>query len=79
MTSKPAQRMRLERRGTLQEGNYADVTVFDPDTVQDKATYTEPKQYTQGISTVIVNGQFALRSGVQTGITSGRVLRKNNP
>lgn len=79
MTSKPAQRMRLERRGTLQEGNYADVTVFDPDTVQGKATYTEPKQYTQGISTVIVNGQFALRSGVQTGITSGRVLRKNNP
>lgn len=78
MTVYPAHRMRLEQRGSLQNGYYADITVFNPDTVQDMATYTNPKQYTKGISTVIVNGQFALRDGVQTGITSGRVLRKKN-
>lgn len=78
MTVYPAHRMRLEQRGSLQKGYYADITVFNPDTVQDMATYTNPKQYTKGISTVIVNGQVALRDGVQTGITSGRVLRKKN-
>lgn len=76
MTVYPARRMRLEQRGSLQTGYFADITVFDPDTVQDMATYTNPKQYTRGISTVIVNGKFALRDGEQTGITSGRVLRK---
>ena len=76
MTMLPARRMRLVERGVLQKGWFADITIFDPETIQDMATYTNPKQYTRGISTVLVNGQFAMRDGKQTEMTSGRVLRK---
>ena len=76
MTMLPARRMRLVERGVLQKGWFADITIFDPETIQDMATYTNPKQYTRGISTDLVNGQFAMRDGKQTEMTSGRVLRK---
>lgn len=71
--SKPAARLRLDKRGQLAEGYFADVTVFDPDTVKDMATYLEPKQYTTGINTVIVNGNIALSGGRQTNALAGRV------
>ncbi len=65
MTSRPAWRLKLDRRGTLQEGYFADVLVFDPDKVQDKATFVNPKQYSVGYSAVIVNGKIAVRDDVQ--------------
>jgi N-acyl-D-amino-acid deacylase len=75
MTSMPAARLRLDRRGVLKEGYFADVTVFNPDTVEDRATYQDPKQYSAGFDAVIVNGEIALRDGVESSAFSGRVLR----
>ena len=75
MTSKSAKRLGLHKRGVLQEGNYADIVVFDYDAFEDKATYEEPLQYTAGVETVLVNGQIALDNGVETEVFSGRVLR----
>lgn len=73
-TSKPASRLRLDRRGQLKEGYFADVVIFDPDKVQDMATFDNPKQYTRGIDTVIVNGELALQDGKQTDNLSGHVI-----
>jgi len=75
MTSMPASRLRLDRRGILREGHFADVVIFDPATVEDIATYQDPKQYSRGFETVIVNGKTALQNGMETGVFSGRVLR----
>ena len=75
MTSMPASRLRLDRRGILKEGYFADVTVFDSAVVEDMATYQDPKQYSKGFDTVIVNGKTALRDGKETAVFSGRVLR----
>lgn len=73
MTSMPAKRLGLAERGLIKEGWHADITVFDPEKVQDKATYTEPKQYSVGVDYVIVNGSVALENGViQT--PAGRVV-----
>jgi N-acyl-D-amino-acid deacylase len=63
MTSAPADRLRLADRGRLAQGMAADVVVFDPATVGDRATFEDPWQYPVGISAVIVNGAFALRDG----------------
>jgi len=76
MTSFPAQRLGLTRRGLLREGYYADVTVFNPDTVIDRATYAEPRQFPVGIEHVIVNGVPVVSAGQTTGKVAGRVLRK---
>ena len=76
MTSAPAQRLRIKDRGLLREGFWADITLFDPDTVEDKATFREPKQYPAGIPYVIVNGQVVIDNGCHTGKMPGRVLRR---
>jgi N-acyl-D-aspartate/D-glutamate deacylase len=52
--------------------------MFDPDTIQDTATFTEPHQYTTGIDTVVVNGQVALENGAPSGVRAGRVVRTTN-
>jgi N-acyl-D-amino-acid deacylase len=75
MTALPASRVRLSDRGRLAEGLAADVVVFDPATVEDKATYEAPFQYPVGISAVIVNGAVALRDGQRAGRGTGRALR----
>ena len=75
MSSRPAKRLGLRDRGVLKAGNFADVTVFDPETVQDLATFENPKQYSAGFSAVIVNGRPALLDGCETAALSGRVLR----
>lgn len=75
MTSAPAARLRLGDRGLLRQGYAADIVIFDPDTVADRATFENPFQYAVGISAVIVNGRFALRDGVRTMPGSGRSLR----
>jgi len=75
MTSLPAQRERLVNRGLLKEGYFADITIFDPKTIQDVATYTQPSQVSKGVKYVFVNGQLEFEDGKLTGVTSGRVLR----
>ena len=76
MTSLNAAKIGLRDRGLLRAGNFADVTIFNPDTVIDKATYTEPFQYPEGIEYVIVNGQIVLDKGRHTGARPGRALRR---
>ena len=76
MTGGSAEALRLVDRGTLEEGNWADVTIFNPDTVAEVATYDDPHQYATGISTVLVNGEVVIDEGEHTGTLSGRVLRK---
>ena len=74
MTSLPAARMGLIERGEIREGWYADLTVFDPETVIDRATFTEPHQYPLGIPWVIVNGEIAVEDGEYRDVRSGLVL-----
>ena len=75
MTSLPAQRERLVDRGLLKEGYFADITIFDPKTIQDVATYTESSQVSKGIRYVFVNGQLEFEDGKLTDVRSGRALR----
>lgn len=75
LTSLPAQTMRLQRRGLLEPGYFADVVVFDPDRIQDHATFDDPHQYATGVEHVAVNGTLALRDGEHTGALPGRVVR----
>jgi len=75
MTSLPAQTFRLKDRGTLKEGYFADIVIFDPARVRDMATFTKPHQYAQGISAVIVNGEVVMEGGKHSGARPGRVLR----
>ncbi len=74
MTSLPAKKIGLEDRGILQKGRKADIVVFDPQIITDKATVENPYQYAEGISEVVVNGKFALREGRLTGELSGEFL-----
>lgn len=71
----PAGNLRLERRGNLTPGYYADVVVFDPATVQDHATFDRPHQYATGVREVFVNGVQVLKDGEHTGAKPGRVIR----
>jgi N-acyl-D-amino-acid deacylase len=75
MTSLPAENLKLDRRGRLKVGYFADVVVFDPAKVQDHATYERPHQYATGVIHVFVNGVPVLRNGEHTGATPGRVVR----
>lgn len=75
MTSLPASNLKLEGRGVLEEGSFADVVVFDPETIEDHANYENPHQYSTGVIHVFVNGQQVLEDGEHTGATSGRVIR----
>jgi N-acyl-D-amino-acid deacylase len=83
LTSLPADNLSLKDRGRLKAGGFADVVVFDPNTIQDHATYEKPHQLSTGVSYVIVNGKMALKDGVPTGAATGRVVRgrawKGNP
>ncbi|MBA1334960.1 MAG: N-acyl-D-amino-acid deacylase [Firmicutes bacterium] len=76
MTSMPAWRLKLDKRGLLNEGYYADITIFDPDKVQDRGTYKEPKQYTVGMDKVIVNGKVVLDRGNHQEVFPGKVVGK---
>lgn len=76
MTGLPAQRLGLHDRGFLHEGAIADITVFNPLTVQDTATFAEPHQLPLGIEYVLVRGKVALEHGAPTGVLAGEVLRK---
>lgn len=75
LTSLPAATLGLRRRGTLREGNFADVVIFDPDTVGDRATFDDPHQFATGMVHVFVNGEAVLIDGEHTGAAPGRVVR----
>ncbi|MCA9129386.1 MAG: D-aminoacylase [Planctomycetales bacterium] len=79
MTSLNAAKLGIYDRGILRPGFYADLTVFDPRTVQDLATFTDPFHYNEGIVHVIVNGKLVLNAGEHTGAKPGDVLRKAQP
>lgn len=79
MTSLTASKFGLKWRGWLREGFYADIVIFDPEKVIDRATWEEPHQYPEGIHYVIVNGQVVIDRGNHTGLLPGRVLKKEIP
>lgn len=78
MTSLNAAKVGLRDRGLLRSGQFADIVLFDPERVIDRATYTEPFQYPAGIEYVIVNGRVVIDHGEHTGATPGRALRRTN-
>jgi len=75
MTGLPAKRVGLRDRGLLLAGSYADITIFDPRTVMDRATFEMPNQHPDGIKYVIVNGQLSVDDGRRTAALAGRPLR----
>ena len=74
MTSWPATRMRLAERGVIRVGAWADVTIFDLDSLVDAATYERPTEFARGIEWVLVNGTVVLAKGEHTGAKPGKVL-----
>jgi N-acyl-D-amino-acid deacylase len=75
LTALPAKNLKLRERGMLKPGYFADVVVFDPATIADKATYNQPMQYAVGVSDVFVNGVQVLKDGEHTGAKPGKVVR----
>ena len=74
MTGWPATRMRLANRGSIEVGNWADVTIFDYATIEDKSTYEKPMEFPTGIEWVLVNGVVTIDHGKHTGAKAGQVL-----
>ncbi len=76
MTSLPAESLGLDDRGTIKINNWADLTIFDAETIIDRSTFESPHQFPDGIHYVIINGKFAVDQGVFTNTLNGKVLRK---
>jgi len=77
MTSLPARILRMDEWGMIGKGKGADMVIFDPEKVQDKATFTDSPQFSEGIDYVIVSGQVVLDEGQITGALPGKVIRHN--
>lgn len=77
MTSLPAEKLGLKNRGLIKKGYAADINIFDPDKIIDKATYTKPHQFPEGMQFVIVNGMMVVANGKHTGAQPGKALFKN--
>jgi len=75
LTSLPASNLKIKKRGSLTEGYFADLAIFNPETIQDHATFAEPHQYATGMVHVFVNGEQVLKDGEHTGATPGKVVR----
>jgi len=78
MTSLPASRLGLSDRGLIREGMAADLVIFDPVSVEDTATYDDPRSHPRGIEHVLVNGKMVVECGEHTGILAGRVLKRGS-
>jgi N-acyl-D-amino-acid deacylase len=78
MTSLPARTFGMRDRGLLREGNWADIVIFDPAKVRDKATFTEPHQFSEGFDLVLVNGVAVVDNGKVTGARPGRIVRNES-
>ena len=79
MSLLPAQTIGIKNRGLIKKGMYADITIFDKNTIIDKATFESPHQYSEGIYYVLVNGVIAIDNGEFKNIKAGVVLKKNAP
>lgn len=75
LTGLPATNLKIDNRGYLKEGYFADVVIFDPDSIRDNATYENPHQYSEGVHHVFVNGKQVLDNGEHTGAMPGQVVR----
>jgi N-acyl-D-amino-acid deacylase len=75
LTSFPAGNLGIKKRGWLKPGYFADAVVFDPETIEDHATFEEPHQYATGVRHVFINGVQVLKDGEHTGAKPGRVVR----
>jgi N-acyl-D-aspartate/D-glutamate deacylase len=76
MTGLPAKKLGMKDRGILRKGYQADLVVFDPATIADRASYEEPNQYPIGIPNVIVNGHPVIHGGNHTGARPGMILKR---
>lgn len=76
MTQQPAQKIGLGQRGLLKSGNFADIVIFDPERIADRANFENPYQYAAGVEYVIINGNVVVREGMHTGELAGKVLTK---
>ena len=74
----PATKLGLKNRGLIAKDNYADIVLFNPDTVIDNASFTDPHQFPTGIDYVIVNGKITIQNGKHTGAQAGSVLRHSS-
>ncbi len=75
MTALPAKTLRLNKRGILKEGNFADITIFDQKSIRDQSTYLNPHNYSTGIKHVIVNGKLTVTDGRHMGLLNGQILK----
>lgn len=75
LSSWPAQQLNIRRRGSIKTGNYADIVIFDPEKVKDKATYDKPHQLSEGVLHVWVNGIQVLKNGTHTGALPGHFIK----
>ena len=75
LTLLPATNMKIQKRGLLKEGYYADIVIFDPHAISDNATFSKPHQFSTGVTDVFVNGRQVLKNGEHTGALPGRVVR----
>lgn len=75
MTGMPAAKLRLKDRGLIRPGLAADLVIFDPAEISDKATYDNPHQYASGIFHVIVNGNLVVHQATHSGARPGRILK----
>ena len=78
MSFLPAKTIGIKRRGLIKKGMFADITIFDKNTIIDRATFEKPHQYSEGIHYVLVNGELAIDNGEFQNIKAGKVLRKNS-
>lgn len=76
VSSGPARALGITGRGTIEKGNFADIVIFDPRLIRDRATYDNPYRYPSGIEWVFVNGQIVVEQGKHTGARAGQVLRR---
>ncbi len=74
MTALPAEQFRLKNRGVLKKGNFADVVIFDPNTIKENTTYAQPHQLSEGVTALVVNGTLTIQDGQLTGERSGAFL-----
>jgi len=74
ITSQPANKFKLKDRGTIREGYYADITIWDPQTVHDRGTQIEPRRYPDGIDFVMINGSTVVEDEKHTGALPGKIL-----
>lgn len=75
MTALPAQKLKLDKRGVVQTGYYADIVIFHPELIKDMATFTDPHQYSKGIEAVLVNGKIAYRAGQFLNPKNGMIVK----